>query len=97
MSDSGLWFVNGKVTTKEEHDRVWRVWNKKWDRIYLKQTAEKERHRKMMEKLEAEFKALKQPYTPWVGHVSEGGVTEFVDSARAEWRRRKKANETTDY
>lgn len=97
MNDTGLWFVNGKVTTKKERDRVWAAHKKMLDRIYREEERLQDKHRKAMERIKAKRDKVKSPFTPWVGHVSEGAVTEFVDWAKRDYKRKRRNNETTDY
>lgn len=84
MSDSGLWFVNGKVCAVAERDRVWAAYNKKWDAMYEKRVRTKARHRKELAMLDKEMAAVEatRPCTPWVGRADEGPIEKFVAIAK---------------
>lgn len=91
MNDPGLWFVNDKVSSLEERDRVWAAYNKKWDRAYRAKQKVERRHKKELAVAEEKYRrvCIDQPYTPWVGHTLEGGIPQYIDDARREWKRRQ--------
>lgn len=82
--DNGLWFVNGKVSSARVRDRVWRIFDEAWSKLYDRRQVLEARHRRELAKLDKELLKLqkKRPLTPWVGRVDDGAVPKFVEDAK---------------
>lgn len=93
--NSGLWFLRGRIVRKPVVDKAWADYDEAWKAIYDKECRLEAQHRKALDEIQEEFRALelKKPFSPWVGHITEGPVESFVKDAHRDWEYQRKRRE----